>query len=357
MTVLAIAVALFFAMNIGASGAAAAMGTTFGSGAIKKKRIALVLCSVGVVLGASFGGQEVAETIGSGVIPSSIINLKVVLIILFSATMSLFIANMLGIPLSTSEVTVGAVIGVGIASQILFVEKLFFLLLIWILVPISAFLIALLSAKGIKLLENHSTAIHQPNWQKRFTFILIGAGFLEAVAAGMNNVGNAVGPLIGAGVLSMNTGTVVGGIFVALGVLLFGGKVLETNGKRITRFSLIEGCSITSIGAGLVIAASILGIPVPLTQITTSAIMGVGAGKSGQILFKKRIIKRMLMVWAVSPVFSLVFSYGLVKLFLESDMYSLVAIGSMFLATVGSLYLIKTVREEKAMINEQGSGI
>ena len=36
-------IALFFAMNIGASGAAAAMGVSYGSGAIKKRRVALFI--------------------------------------------------------------------------------------------------------------------------------------------------------------------------------------------------------------------------------------------------------------------------------------------------------------------------
>jgi hypothetical protein len=34
----------FFAMNIGASGAAASMGVAYGSGAVKKKTYALIIC-------------------------------------------------------------------------------------------------------------------------------------------------------------------------------------------------------------------------------------------------------------------------------------------------------------------------
>ncbi|MDI5789707.1 hypothetical protein PO124_18695 [Bacillus licheniformis] len=64
------------------------------------------------------------ETIGSGIIPASILNVHIVVIILGSSAISLFIANIAGIPLSTSEVTVGSIVGVGVAFQAVFTDKL-----------------------------------------------------------------------------------------------------------------------------------------------------------------------------------------------------------------------------------------
>lgn len=62
--------------------------------------------------------------------------------------------------------------------------------------------------------------------------ILLITGFFEAFSAGMNNVANAVGPLVAAHVLTVGEGTLYGGLFVALGALLLGRRVLETNGKK-----------------------------------------------------------------------------------------------------------------------------
>ncbi len=121
---IAIAISLFFAMNIGASGAAASMGVAYGAGAIKKAWHALLICAVGVLAGAILGGGEVVKTISSGIMPQQYITVKIVIIILISATSALFLANLLGIPLSTSEVTVGAVVGVGIAYRVLYVKSL-----------------------------------------------------------------------------------------------------------------------------------------------------------------------------------------------------------------------------------------
>jgi sulfate permease len=353
MTILVITVALFFAMNIGASGAAASMGVAYGAGAIKKRRTALAVCALGIVAGATFGGGNVIKTMGSGIIPTSVLSLKVILIIFISATTALFLANIMGIPLSTSEVTVGSVVGVGIAYRALFFSNVMVIMLLWIIIPVIAFVTALVVGKGLNALKKrlHFTT----KWQKTLTIVLIAAGFLEAFSAGMNNVANAVGPLVGAGVLSLSHGAWLGGAFVALGALVFGSRVLETNGYRITRFSLGEGCAISGTSAGLVIGASLFGIPVPLTQITTSSIIGIGTAKDGFQLWQKDVITKMLKVWAVSPVFSLVISYSMIKLFLESDLYTLIAIGSVILATVGSGSLIRSIRTQKRTLQEKES--
>ena len=217
LEIIAIIISFFFAMNIGASGAAASMGVAYGSGAILRPRNALILCGIGVILGAVIGGGEVVKTISSGIIPSSLISIKMVVIILFSATFSLFLSNLLGIPLSTSEVTVGSVVGVGIAYQALYVNNLLYIIMFWVIVPIVAFAIAFLF---IKILHSFKLTQKYSFEGKVITYLLIFAGFFEAFSAGMNNVANAVGRLVSAGILSVSEGTLIGGGVVALGALL-----------------------------------------------------------------------------------------------------------------------------------------
>ena len=354
LEIIAIGISIFFAMNIGASGAAASMGVAYGAGAILRPRNALIICAIGVILGAVIGGGEVVKTISSGIIPTSLISMKIVIIILFSATFSLFLANLLGIPLSTSEVTVGAVVGVGIAYKMLFVNQLLWIVMFWIIVPIVAFGIAFLFIKCLhyfKLTEKYSFE------GKVITYLLIFAGFFEAFSAGMNNVANAVGPLVSAEILSVSKGTLIGGVFVALGALLLGRRVLETNGKKITSFSKIEGILISGTGATLVTIASIFGIPVPLTQITTSSILGIGIAKSGSNIFQQKIVKNMLIIWVISPLISLTMSYFLVKLFIESDLYTIIVLASLLLATIGALNLMKVTKQEKRTVHHEGGGI
>lgn len=357
LSIIAIVIACFFAMNIGASGTAAAMGPAYGSGALPRKRVAMLLVGVFAFCGALAGG-EVVRTIGSGIISTEIVDVELVVIILAAACLSLFIANVIGIPLSTSEVVVGAIVGAGIAYQSLYFETLLVIVMFWVIVPVVAFTLALAVGTLIRSGERKYTFLKgKGKWRKPLVILLIISGCMEAFAAGMNNVANAIGPLVGAGVIGIQEGILLGGAFVALGAIVLGGKVLETNGKRITSLSLLQGSAVSGIGGTLVIIASIFGLPVPLTQVTTSAIIGMGTVERGIRLWQKNILKQIIKVWVVSPVFSLVLSYLLVLLFRKSDYYSLFMLLSVFIATVGTYSLYKSVQQERRTTYDDGAGI
>lgn len=356
----AIAIALFFAMNIGASGAAASMGVAYGSEAITNKRIALIIVAIGIFLGAYLGGGEVVKTLGSGIIPSTILTVHLVIIILLAATSSLFGANLMGIPLSTSEVTVGSVVGVGIAYQVLNVNNILIILIFWIAIPLVSFFIAYGAGFLIRYLEARDErwkGLGSGKWKQVLTILVIFAGFIEAFSAGMNNVANAVGSIVGAGIMSVNSGVFWGGLFVAIGAVALGGRVLETNGKKITKMSLLQGIAISTTGGVLVIISSLFGIPVPLTQVTTTAILGIGTADHGFKLWQKGVITKTLRVWLVSPLLAVVVSFTLVKIFIEPSPYILVVLASLLVATVGLSSLYNSIQAEKRAINEDGGGI
>ncbi|MCM3585915.1 anion permease [Mesobacillus maritimus] len=348
LVIIAIAIGLFFALNIGASGAAASMGIAYGAGVVKK-RIALLLCGVAVFLGAWLGGGEVVKTLGSGIVPSSTFTTQIAIIVLASAALSLFLANIFGIPLSTSEVAVGSVIGVGIVYQSIFVGKLLWILLFWVLTPVGAFLLAIISAYLLKTKWIKRWVASKKAFSFLSVLVLI-MGMFEAFAAGMNNVANAVGPLVGAGMMSIENGILWGGLFVAIGALFLGGRVLETNGKKITNIKLEEGCVISGTGASIVTVASLFGIPVPLTQITTSSIIGIGFVNQGKEVLKKGIVVQLLTVWVVSPVLSMVLSYTLIQLLIENDIYPVIAIVGVVVSILGVLFLMKRSSSETANI-------
>jgi sulfate permease len=226
-------------------------------------------------------------------------------------------------------------------------------MMFWVLVPIVAFGAAWLFGKLLCIVQQKGYLQDRP-W---LTVILILAGFLEAFSAGMNNVANAVGPLVGAGMISVTKGIWIGGAFVAIGAIFLGKRVLETNGKKITKFSKPEGILISGTGAVLVGISSIFGLPVPLTQVTSAAIIGLGVAKNGKELFQKNIVKKIVRIWVVSPIFSLAISYFLVKLFLESDLYSVIVLLSVMVGTLVAISLMKAMREEEQAIHEEGGGI
>ncbi|WP_409291551.1 anion permease [Peribacillus sp. SCS-37] len=353
LTMAAITIGLFFAMNIGASGAAASMGISYGAGVIRRPLTALVLCGIAVFFGAWLGGGEVVKTIGSGIVPKSTFTTAIAVIVLASAALSLFLANIFGIPLSTSEVTVGAVIGAGMVYQSLYAAKLLWIFMFWFLTPVAAFFIAILAAS---ILRNKKAAswLQAPRTAGVLTILVVVMGLFEAFSAGMNNVANAVGPLVGAGVISTSSGILWGGLFVSLGAVILGRRVLETNGKKITDLRLEEGCIISGTGAGIVTAASLAGIPVPLTQITTSSIIGIGFAKHGKQVLKKDIVIKLLAVWIVSPVLSMVLSFTIIQLVIERNVYPVIIMAGVLVSVFGIKFLMRKPAEAgHALLSEE----
>ncbi|RKL68616.1 anion permease [Salipaludibacillus neizhouensis] len=356
LSYLAIIVALFFAMNIGASGAAATMGPAYGSGAISRKKSALLLAGFGAFLGAVVGGGEVVKTVGEGIIPSDIFSIEVAVVILIASCLTLFLANVIGIPLSTSEVTIGAIIGVGVAFQALYVSNILFILSFWLIIPVIAFALCFIFGKVIISVEKRWPQLKGTGkWKKILTIVLILTAFIEAFSAGMNNVANAIGPLVGAGLMQSSSGIWLGGLFIAIGAILLGGKVLETNGKKITSFSLLQGTAVSGTGGVLVIIASLFGIPVPLTQVTTSGIIGIGCSENGFQIWQKDVIKKIIKVWVVSPVLSLVVSFSLIHVFLQPNPYIVVIVSAIIIATIGTLSLYRSVKLERRTLENERS--
>jgi sulfate permease len=310
---IAFIVALFFAVNIGASGTAATMGAAYGGGALPNRKIAVLLAAVFAFLGANLGGSKVVTTISKGIVSESLITIEITIIILFSACFTLFYANRIGIPLSTSEVTVGSIVGVGLAIGMIQWGTLIFIVGTWIVLPFLSFAIAFFMGRILRSQEQKWMRAYPRSITILLTVILIGTGCYEAFAAGMNNVANAIGPLVGSGLINLNSGILLGSIFMAGGALFMGGKVLETNGKKITQLSLLQGSIVSFTGGSLVIVASLFGIPVPLTQSTTMAIVGVGSEKAGLIIFKNPVVRKIAKVWVLSPVISLLLSFALVQ--------------------------------------------
>ncbi len=316
---MSLAIATFFAINIGASGTAAAMGAAYGGGAINRRK-STMLVAVCALAGAVLGGGEVIKTISSGIIPPAVVSLHIAVIILTSAAATLFLANWFGIPLSTSEVTVGALVGVGIAFKALYVNRLVLIVGSWVAVPLLAFTIAFLLGRFLYWpVSRWLCSLRSVEQVKRITGLaLVGAGAYEAFAAGANNVANAVGPLVGAGLLEPRLGALIGGLGLGVGAITLGGRVLETNGKGITGLCHVSGFMVSMTSGTLVLAASLFGLPVPLTQATTTAIIGVGCASEGLKVWHSDTVRAIIRTWLLSPVASLLLSYILTMYYLNT---------------------------------------
>jgi PiT family inorganic phosphate transporter len=134
----------------------------------------------------------------------------------------------------------------------------------------------------IKRLENSRGDLN-----KLFTIPLIFAAALLSFAHGANDVANAVGPLAAVNDAVMNLTIskkaaiplwvmAVGGIGIAIGLALFGPRLIKTVGSEITELDQMRAFSIMMAAAITVVIASQLGLPVSSTHIAVGAVFGVG---------------------------------------------------------------------------------
>ncbi len=149
---------------------------------------------------------------------------------------------------------------------------------------IAAVIVYILVAKRIakKDLDNKDDAVN-----KLFTIPLIFSAALLSFAHGANDVANAVGPLAAISDAVINGGVsskasiplwvmAVGALGIALGLMLYGPKLIKTVGAEITELNQIRAFSIAMAAAITVIIASQLGLPVSSTHIAIGGVFGVG---------------------------------------------------------------------------------
>ncbi len=137
-------------------------------------------------------------------------------------------------------------------------------------------------AKRADALSNDKAGVNQ-----LFTMPLIFAAALLSFAHGANDVANSVGPLaaINTAVLGGGVATkaaiplwvmAVGAMGIAVGLALFGPKLIRTVGSEITELDQSRAFCIAMAAAITVIIASQLGLPVSSTHIAVGAVFGVG---------------------------------------------------------------------------------
>jgi len=160
-----------------------------------------------------------------------------------------------------------------------FITAAFFGLIIAIVVY---FIVRPLIAKASTKLQDNRKDVNT-----LFNIPLIFAAALLSFAHGANDVANAIGPLaaindaITHSAISAKVGIpfwvmAVGAVGIAIGLALYGPKLIRTVGSEITELDQVRAFSIAMAAAITVIIASQLGLPVSSTHIAVGGVFGVG---------------------------------------------------------------------------------
>ncbi|MBP26276.1 inorganic phosphate transporter [Methylophaga sp.] len=137
-------------------------------------------------------------------------------------------------------------------------------------------------ASNLQYMKNDRASVNA-----QFTIPLIFAAALLSFAHGANDVANAIGPLAAINDAIMSGGITdkagiplwimaVGALGIAIGVGLYGPRLIRTVGGEITELDQMRAYSIAMAAALTVIIASQLGLPVSTTHIAIGGVFGVG---------------------------------------------------------------------------------
>ena len=333
---------LFLGWALGANDAANVFGTAVGTRMVSWRNAAII-CSIFVILGAVISGAGTSQTLGK---LGAITALPGAFMTALSAGFSVFVMTKSGLPVSTSQAIVGAIIGWNFFSnQATDTSTLAKILSTWIICPLLAAVIAIVILKVSKYFgRKMNLSLIRLDAYKRIALIFAGA--LGAYSLGANNIANVIGVFIPVQPLAeLKIGSfsfsstqqlfLLGGLAIALGVCTYSKKVMLTVGSDLGQLSstsaLVAVISHSIVlflfaSQGLEALLSRYGLPtIPLVPVSSSqAVVGAIFGISilqGITAVKWNVLGKIIAGWIVTPIFAGIVCF--VGLFFLQNVFSL----------------------------------
>jgi len=331
--ILALTSGLFLGWSLGANDAANVFGTAVGTRMVRFGTAAAV-CSVFVVLGAVFSGAGAAETLGK---LGAINALGGAFTAAFAAAVTVYWMTKAGLPVSTSQAIVGAIIGWNLFNGLdTDRETLVKIVATWVACPILAALIAAPLYKA-SMAYLRWAKLHLLRLDAYTRAALVFAGAFGAYSLGANNIANVMGVFVR---VSPFTDFDVGGMFtfssvqqlfllgalaIAVGIFTYSRKVMMTVGSDILPLSPVaawvvviahslvlflfasQGLEDLLSGAGL---PTLPLVPVSSSQAVVGGVIGIGLLKGGKEI-QWLMLGRIGAGWVATPVFSAVICFVL----------------------------------------------
>ncbi len=292
---LSLSSAIYLGWSLGANDASNVFGSAVASRMLKF-RTAAILASAFVVLGALLEGQAGIETLKG----LTQLTLKQAVVSSVAAAVTVTIMTLLGLPVSTSQAVVGAILGIGFINRHLNIAGLGKVLVCWFGTPVGGAVIAIIAYKVLALLYNRIRIdLFESDILIRLS--LVAAGSYGSYALGANNVANVTAVFVGAGHLNVPAAALVGGLSIGLGIFTFSRRVMETVGRRLVRLDPFSALIVVLAQAITVHIYTFIGVPVSTSQAVIGAILGVGIVK-GISTVSTRTLANIFIGWFFTPV-------------------------------------------------------
>ena len=335
---------LFLGWSLGANDASNVFGTAVGSRMVRFSTAAII-CSVFVIIGSVTAGAGAAGGLGKlGAVNALAGSFTVAL----AAAATVFLMTKLGLPVSTSQAVVGAIVGwnlfSGSATDLNALAKI---VSTWVACPILAAIFAAFIYKFI-VLSIEKTKPHLLSLDRNVRWGLIIVGAFGSYTLGANNIGNVMGVFVPAspfedlkiaGIFDISAVEqlfLLGAIAIAVGVFTYSKRVMMTVGGSLMTLSP-TGALVVVMASSLVLfvfssaqlssfVASLGLPPIPLIPVSSSqavvgAVIGIAMlqGIKGVRQVKWGVLAGIASGWITTPIIAAVISF--VSLFIVQNVF------------------------------------
>ena len=287
--------AILMGWSLGANDAANVFGLGVGVRAVRYS-VAVALTAAFALLGAYLGGARGMDTYSSVASQNTASSFCVAL----AAGLTVALMTWRGLPVSTTQAAVGAIIGVALVTgQPVDWGVLGRIVVSWVASPLGAMVLAYLLHRFLSpWLEARLGGLVLYDRVIRLGIVLI--GIWGSYALGANNVANVTGVYVGAGILSVKLATLIGGGSIALGVVTFSRRVMETVGEKLVPLGPLPALLAVAAQAASLQVFAVLGVPVSASQAVVGAVVGIGLVKGVRTVNRRQLLE-IVAGWVLTP--------------------------------------------------------
>jgi PiT family inorganic phosphate transporter len=297
MTALLVVLAVGFAFAIGAHYTGACMGMPHALGAVTTWRALWIMAPLAFA-GAALASHGVEHTVGSGLTTGqlTLTALAIVIGVAFALTMAF---NRSAVPTSTIQILVFTVVGVGLAARAGIAWRTIGLLAAtWAVAPVAAIGLGYLLTRLLDLIPAVRASSARAAGALGLALIAVGAA--ASFTMGANDVANATGSLVGAGLFSPLAAGLIGGAGIAAGVLIWGKPLLSKVAFDIVTVDRPMATAAQLVQAMVVLAAVSFGLFTSMNQALVGAMAGAGLAR-GQHAVHLSSLYSILRGWLIGP--------------------------------------------------------
>jgi len=295
---------IFMGWSLGANDSANIFGTAVYSRMIKFKTALFWLC-IFIILGSMLQGAAGMHTLSGLVVQ----NMNTAFITAFAAALTVTVMTYFGLPVSTSQAMVGAIIGIGIVIGQVDYSKLPKVFACWVGTPIGCVIATIILYPLLgKLFSILKMNIFRQDSVLRTGLIVVGC--YGAYSLGANNVANVTGIYIETGLLNVTQALILGSLSICFGAITYSRKVMMTVGEKLVRLDPFSAfIAVLSMSIILNIYA-IIGVPVSSSQAIVGSVLGIGIIKGVQTINLKTLFN-IVIGWLTTPLIAMMVSMAI----------------------------------------------